>query len=140
MHFATTLLTLVTAVSAAPAIEDIGYWDVTIMHDFAGGRGYTEKLHAEYKSPYYQKPLVTDCTASYTYFNGRTTPVCTPQGLQYSYDNTTDTFMMSQCVTKPVRLLVSGEHNVDIKVNGGKDLQPYKGTFRVPVVNRQPEK
>ncbi|EUC30413.1 hypothetical protein COCVIDRAFT_107816 [Bipolaris victoriae FI3] len=141
MQFTTTaLLTLIAAVSAAPSISDIGYWNVTIYHDFHTGAGYTEKLHAEFNSPYYKKPLVTDCTASYTFRNGRTTPVCTPNSLTYSYDNQTEIFSMRQCITKPAKLVATGNHKVDIKVNGGKDLRPYTGNFIVPVLDREPEK
>ncbi|EMD58634.1 hypothetical protein GGP41_006087 [Bipolaris sorokiniana] len=140
MHFATPLLALIAAVSAAPSIEDIGYWNVTISHEFAGRRGYTEKLHAEFRSPYYTKPLVTDCTASYTFSNGRTTPVCTPNSLAYAYNVQTEIFSMRQCITKPAKLVATGNHKVDIKVNGGKDLRPYTGNFIVPVLERYPEK
>ena len=49
-------------------------------------------------------------------------------------------FSMRQCITKPAKLVATGNHKVDIKVNGGKDLRPYTGNFIVPVLERYPEK
>ncbi|EUC45639.1 hypothetical protein COCMIDRAFT_26194 [Bipolaris oryzae ATCC 44560] len=136
MHFTTTtLLTLLAAVSAASSVQNLDRWVVTISHDFAGGAGYSEKLHAEFHSPSYDKALVTDCKASYTYLKGRTTPICTSDSLTYDYNNHTQVFTMRQCITKPSKMVVTGESTVDIKVNGGKDLRPYTGTFTVPVTH-----